>query len=227
MQRQVVLMVALGRIERPAGLDGGDDLGAEHLRLVELLDIGLGDLGLRLGRREDGRAILRADIRALAVELGRIVRDREIDLQQAAEAHLARIVGHAHRFGVPGAAAADLLVLRGRLLAAGIAGHRAGHAVDVLEHALHAPEAAAGENDGRRRGLAGRLVERRRGKDVRGLGGRRRDAELDAANATRPMTARAGTTRDANIVLALRAQEFVEGVLVVGMPARQRRPVLA
>jgi len=39
------------------------------------------------------------------------------------------------------------------------------------------PEAAAGENDGRRRRVACRLVERRRRKAVRGFGGRWPDAE--------------------------------------------------
>jgi hypothetical protein len=36
---------------------------------------------------------LRADIRALAVELSRIMRDREKDLQDAAIADLARVEG--------------------------------------------------------------------------------------------------------------------------------------
>src|SRR5262249_36180257 len=49
---------------------------------------------------------------------------------------------------------------------------------------------------------------------------------LNAANAARPMTASVEKTRDRTILLSFRAQERVEGVLVVGMPARQRRPIL-
>src|SRR5271170_7196399 len=91
--RQKILMIGLGRIEGPAGLDGGDDRGVERMRLVELGDIGLGDLCLLRAGREDRRAILRAGVRPLAVELGRVMRDREIDLQDAAVADAAGIKG--------------------------------------------------------------------------------------------------------------------------------------
>src|SRR5208283_943845 len=40
MAGQVILMVGFGRVERPVGLDTGDDRGCEHVRLVELCDIG-------------------------------------------------------------------------------------------------------------------------------------------------------------------------------------------
>ena len=43
-------------------------------------------------------------------------------------------------------ALADHLVMRGRLLAAGIARHGVDDALDMLEHALNAPEAAAGQH---------------------------------------------------------------------------------
>jgi hypothetical protein len=45
-------MIILGRIEIPAGLDLGDDRGIEYVRLVELGDIGLGDVCLL---RTDGK----------------------------------------------------------------------------------------------------------------------------------------------------------------------------
>ena len=61
--------------------------------------------------------------------------------------------------------------MRRRLLAAGIAGYGVGDAVDVLEHALHAPEAAAGEDGGLGR-RSPRFVERRRRNRARFLGGR-------------------------------------------------------
>ncbi len=76
-------MIILGRIETPAGLDLGDDRSIEHMRLVELGDIGLGNVRLLRIGREDRRAILGPDIRALAVELGRIMGDRKIDLQDS------------------------------------------------------------------------------------------------------------------------------------------------
>ena len=47
---------------------------------------------------------------------------------------------------MPGAAGADHLVMRGILLAAGIAGHRLRDALGVLIDRLHAPEAAAGQH---------------------------------------------------------------------------------
>src|SRR5580704_17354658 len=89
------------------------------------------------------------------------MRDREIDLQDAAIADLSRIEGDLHRLGVPGPAGADRLVLCGVLGAAGIARDSVGHTVDMLEHTLHAPETAASDN----RDLGartGRLIDRRR-----------------------------------------------------------------
>ena len=53
---------------------------------------------------------------------------------------------------------ADALVVGVLLRAAGIAGDGVGDALDVLEHGLHAPEAAAGEHGGLEpRGRRGRL----------------------------------------------------------------------
>ncbi len=55
-------MVALGRIERLAGLDLGDDRGGEDMRLAELGDIGGGDPRLLGVVGEDRRAILRSRV---------------------------------------------------------------------------------------------------------------------------------------------------------------------
>ena len=65
--------------------------------------------------------------------------------------------------------------MRGRLVAAGIARDGVGHALDMLEHALHAPEAAAGEDRDFGRLAAGLLVDRRRRHDARLFGRRPRD----------------------------------------------------
>jgi hypothetical protein len=71
-------MIVLGRIEIPAWLGFSDDRAIEHMRLVELDDVRLSDAHLFRICRENCRAILRPDIRPLAVELSRIVDDREI-----------------------------------------------------------------------------------------------------------------------------------------------------
>ena len=146
---QVILVIGLGREERRlhrAGL--GDDRLLEHVGGVELRDVVLRGLRLRFGLRENLRAILRAAVRPLAVELRRVVRHREIDLQELAVGNFLGVEGHLDAFGMAGAAAADGLVVGGLLFAAGIAGHGVGHALDVLEHRLHAPEAAAGKHRG-------------------------------------------------------------------------------
>ena len=68
-------MIFLGRVEVSAGLDLGRDRCIENMRLVELGDVGLGNARLLRIGREDGRAILRPDIRPLVVELGWIMGD--------------------------------------------------------------------------------------------------------------------------------------------------------
>ena len=73
-------MIVLGRIEGPVGLDLCDDRSIECVRLVQLGDIGLGNALLLGIGGENCRTILGAEIRSLAVELGRIMGDRNIDL---------------------------------------------------------------------------------------------------------------------------------------------------
>ena len=63
--RHEVLMMVLGRIEIPARLGFSDDRAIEHMRLVELDDVRLGDAHLLRICRENCRAILRPDIRPL------------------------------------------------------------------------------------------------------------------------------------------------------------------
>src|SRR5262249_23504343 len=59
---------------------------------------------------------------------------------------LRRVVQHAHRLGVAGAAAGDVFVARVLAGAAGVAGDDRGDAGLALEGGLLAPEAAAGED---------------------------------------------------------------------------------
>src|SRR5580700_8451350 len=129
MKGQIILMVVFGREEFLAGLDLGDDRRVERMRLVELTDIGLGDLCLFRIEGEDRRAVLGADVRALAVQFGRIVRHREINLQNAAVADLPRIIGNAYRLRVTGAARTYGFVLRGLFVTARITRYRVGDAL--------------------------------------------------------------------------------------------------
>jgi hypothetical protein len=82
-------MVVLGGEEFLVRLDLGDDRRIVDPHSVELGNVGLGDPRLLGAGREDRRAIVGAAVGALAVELGRIVGDR--DLQGAAVADLSRV----------------------------------------------------------------------------------------------------------------------------------------
>src|SRR5581483_9991093 len=111
MPDRVILVIGLGREERRIHRAGpGDDRALPRLRRIELRDVVPRDLRLRLALRENLRAVLRARVRSLAVELRRVVRDREEDLQNLAVGHLLRIEGHLHSLGVTGAAGAHRLV---------------------------------------------------------------------------------------------------------------------
>src|SRR6266851_5179386 len=109
---------------------------------------------------EDRRAVLAAEIEALAVAGGRIV-DPPERLEQSRVADLARVEPHLDRLGVAGAAPADPLVGGVGHMPAGVAGGGRQHAVDLAEGRLNAPEASCGE--GRALGpLRAVSLERRR-----------------------------------------------------------------
>src|SRR3989344_3074693 len=82
---------------------------------------------------EDGRAVLASGVRALPVDLGRVMGAEERPEEFFIRCSLG-IELDLNGFRVPGAAGADILVRR---LAQVVAG--------VVEGCLHAPEAAAGE----------------------------------------------------------------------------------
>src|SRR4030095_9692740 len=75
VQRQIVLVIVFRRIERVELVDLGRDPLLVALRRMELGDVGLRHFFLLVIGEEDRRAILRADIGALAVELGGGVHD--------------------------------------------------------------------------------------------------------------------------------------------------------
>src|SRR5207244_9791443 len=116
-----VLVVLLGRIEVVERSHLRHDGTREYLRLAQLIHIAERDLLLSLVRVEDRGAILGTHIRTLSVQLRRIVRHRKENLQQATVRDLRRIVGDPHRFGMPGRAGADDLVLCRRRAASRIA----------------------------------------------------------------------------------------------------------
>src|SRR5438067_12837607 len=119
--RQILLVVILGEIElrRVAdfGGDGAEAGGAELL--LKALARGFGGTALLRRVGIDRRAVLRADIVALAHALGRVVAFPEQFQQRLIARHL-RVVDDQHRLGVAGLAAAHLLIGRVRRMAAGI-----------------------------------------------------------------------------------------------------------
>ena len=95
---------------------------------------------------EDGRAVLRAGIRPLAIERRRVV-DHEEDIEDLAEGDDGGVERHLDDLGVAGRAGADLLVGGVRPDAAGVAGLDLLDAAQPLEDGLDAPETAARQRD--------------------------------------------------------------------------------
>src|SRR5580704_14709726 len=94
---------------------------------------------------EDRRAVLAADVEALAVTGGRIV-DSPERLEQLRVADPGRVEPHLDRLGVAGAVSADPLVAGVRDVAAGVARSSLQYPVDLAEGRLHTPEASRGES---------------------------------------------------------------------------------
>src|ERR1035441_4056297 len=93
---------------------------------------------------EDRRAVLAAEVEALAVAGGRIV-DSPERLEQLRVADLGRVEPHLDCLGVAGAVPADPFVAGVGDVAAGVARSGLQHPVDLAEGRLHAPEASCGE----------------------------------------------------------------------------------
>src|ERR1700756_372810 len=100
---EVLLVIVLGEIECARRRDLGGD-AAKTPRRQRLLVGGLRGVGgflLRIAKRVDRAAILRADVVALTHALGRIVAFPE-RLQETLVGDLLRIEHHKHHFGVAG-----------------------------------------------------------------------------------------------------------------------------
>ena len=96
---------------------------------------------------ENYRAVLRAPIRTLPVERGRVVCRQEHFHQLAVTDHR-RVEGDPNDLRVPGAAAAHGFVTRVRNGAAGVPGFHLLDPVEELEHSFEAPEATAADDRG-------------------------------------------------------------------------------
>src|SRR5947209_10171120 len=77
VQPGVVLMIILGQIEFAERFERRNDRSWKGVLLVKSANLGLSDSLFVLVSVENGRAILRADVVALAVELCRVVRIEE------------------------------------------------------------------------------------------------------------------------------------------------------
>src|SRR5215467_13195075 len=139
---EVALVVLLGPVERRRRGDLRDDLPLARL----LLGIARSDCGFLLASVmvEDRRAVLAAEIQALAVAGGRIV-DPPEHLKQLRVADLGRVEPHLDRLSVPGAVPTDLSVAGVRDMPAGVADSGLQHSVDLAEGRLYPPEASCGE----------------------------------------------------------------------------------
>src|SRR5581483_715114 len=160
---EVLLVVLLGVVEGPRGRDLGRHRPEPPLAQGRVVGRAgpLRLLALRVAGREDRRAVLGADVVALAHALGRIVLleegPQEVYITQAP-----RVEGDEHRLGVAGPARAHLLVGRVRRVAALVADGRRVDAVEAPEQALGAPEAAereVGDLDPVREGRLDRRAE--------------------------------------------------------------------
>src|SRR5947199_10747689 len=93
---------------------------------------------------EDRRAVLAAEVEALAVAGGRIV-DPPERLEKLRVADLGRVEPHLDRLGVAGAVPADPSVAGVRHIPAGVADSGLQHPVDLAEGRLDAPKASRRE----------------------------------------------------------------------------------
>jgi len=168
-------MIVLGEIK---GLSRGNLAGDLAIAALAEFDL-VGRLrGLRHDRLFvagdiDTRAVLGADIVALAHALGRVVTFPEY-LHQPGKGHDLRIVDHPDRLRMAGPARADLFIGGVGREALLIADSRHDHARNLPQDPLHTPEAPHGEIGGLKAGRVGAFqrfavykVTLRRGKGAR------------------------------------------------------------
>ena len=92
-------MIGFRWIEHIQWLHLRHDRSTENLRLIQLIDICLSNPLLIGAVEKDCRAVLRPDIRPLPIQLGRVVGDREKDLQNLSVRNLPGIETNLDSFG--------------------------------------------------------------------------------------------------------------------------------
>ena len=143
---QIILMLRLGLPERSGGRHLGDNLAWPEAGSIDIRDGVFRDPLLLVAGIENGRAVARAPVVALAVQRRGIV-DLEKEFQQLAIADGLRIESDLNGLGV------IAVVAIGRVwhLAAGVAHPGRDHAGIPAHQILHTPEAAAGKDGSFRR----------------------------------------------------------------------------
>ena len=139
----VIVVLLLSDQEVDGFLQGGDNGLVVDVGHVGNHRLGRGSLFIR--KRHDAGTVLRPDVVALAVELGRVVH-REEDLKQRFVGNDGRVKLDFHHLGVAGAAAAHRLVGGVGVVAACVGGECGLNAVNLFVGAFNAPEASAADD---------------------------------------------------------------------------------
>jgi hypothetical protein len=140
--REIPLMIFLGAPEFWRGLDLRHNRSRKTAAFVEFF---LGCFGRRfLFRRmiENGRTILRADVRTLAIQ-GRRIMIRPENIEKLSITNLSGIKFHFHNLSVAGVVPANVFVGRVVFRSAGIADSGRGHAFQIAKGFFHTPKTAS------------------------------------------------------------------------------------
>src|SRR6266446_1108443 len=138
---QIFLVILLTAIERACGRDLRRDGPLEFAAGIECCSRLLGRGFLLRGMKKNRRAILRAEVRPLAVHLRRVVRLPE-NVEQLLVTHFRRIECYLHHFRMPRFIRANVFVGWIRRLPAAVTDRCINHSWHALKRRLHAPEAS-------------------------------------------------------------------------------------
>jgi len=136
----VVVVLLFGNQEVNRFLDCGHD--GVVVDVAHVGDDGHSFGSLFFGKRHDARAVLRADVIALPIELGRVM-DGEEDLKKRFVGDDGRVKLDFHHLGVTGGAAADRLVGGMGVVATCVGGEGRLNAVDLFVSTFNAPKASS------------------------------------------------------------------------------------
>jgi hypothetical protein len=154
MTLEVATMLRLGLVKSIEPTDLRDD--RRGVLRTQSLDVGPHSVEHAIGLGEYYRAVLGPHVSSLAIGRGRIVRPEKYR-EQIFELDSIGIVVYPHDFGMAGATGADRLVIRRRIVSAGIAGHRVQHARHPREYSFDTPEASTAQHDDFGRGHKSRM----------------------------------------------------------------------